>query len=629
MISLRSFSACCTLSIFTPLIFTPFFFASRGEAADFHFPAQLPDHPRLFLTAAKEEEIKNRSKTDPFLARQLEALLEKAGKMLHEGVTVHRIPDGKRLLAQSRRSLERTSTFAFAYRMTDDRKYLDAALEEMLAVCRFRDWNPSHYLDTAEMATAVGLGYDWLHGSIPEKAREEIRSALVRFAMDTGADCYEKQHWWTSVKNNWNEVCNAGLTIGALAVADEERELAERIVSHALASIPNGLKGYSPDGAYPEGPGYWSYGATYTGLMIMALKDVFNDDFGLTAAEGLNVTGDYFMGTIAPGHRFYNYADGGEGVDLTPMMFVLSRCYQRPDYALWFRDAVTKHKAFASGRFAVFRAIWYDSEGTVSDFAETPLARTYRGIQDIVTMRTAWDDPNAAFLGFKAGDNRANHGHLDIGSFVYDVDGERWASDLGGDDYNMPGYFGKQRWEYYRLNNLSHNTLVIGDRLQNPAAACRIVAFVTDTGIARAVADMTEAYRGQLRSARRCATLMKDRSLMIEDRLEGVRETVRWAMMTRADIAIDGKKAVLTRGNKAIVVELTSDEAGAFAIVSVIPPTERENRNKGYSMLAAFAKPKDERVTIRVVMKPGEREEGRGEREGMRTSGHTRFSRLD
>ncbi|MDR2438215.1 MAG: heparinase II/III family protein [Planctomycetaceae bacterium] len=588
-------------------IFSDQFVGHFVTAADLKFPPKLPEHPRLFLTKQRETEIKEQTKTDLFLDRQVKELLQKAERVKKDLLTDYRIPDGKRLLGQSRRSLERTTVLAFAYRITGNKEYADIAIEEMLAVCRFKDWNPSHYLDTAEMATAVGIGYDWLYEVIPVEKRTEIKNAILKHALKTGFSIYEKGGWWVKSNNNWNEVCNAGLTIGALAIADEEPQIAEKIVANAVTSLPNGLTAYKPDGAYPEGPGYWAYGASFTGLMLTALKDVFGNDFDLLKTEGLDITGDYYMGIIGVNYRSFNYADAGDKADPSPMMYVLSHFYNRSDYAFWLRTFLERQNQFSRGRLAVFHAVWYNSQGTDIDFAKTPLARKYRGIQDVCTMRTAWNDPNAAFLGFKAGNNRANHGHLDIGSFVYEVNGIRWAVDLGADNYNMPGYFGKQRWDYYRLNNRSHNTLVIGNKIQNPSANCKLIEFEPyEEGqiVARAVADITAAYTGQVRSAKRTATLQKDGSAVIEDVLEGVTEPVRWGMMTGANIEINNKTAILSQNKKQLRIEIVSDEVRQFETVSVAPPTEQEKPNKGFSMLAAVATPQNGNISIRVLLKP-------------------------
>src|SRR6185436_3671178 len=102
------------------------------------------------------------------------------------------------------------------------------------------------------------------------------------------------------------------------------------------------------------------------------------------------------------------------------------------------------------------------------------------------------------FAAFKAGDNQANHSHLDLGSFVLDALGVRWAVDLGADNYNLPGYFGEQRWNYYRLRAEGQNTLVINPGAgpdQDSSAASRIVRFEMSDERSFAIADLTPAYK--------------------------------------------------------------------------------------------------------------------------------------
>ena len=50
-------------------------------------------------------------------------------------------------------------------------KYLHLAETEMLAIYSFSDWNPSHFLDVAEMTMVVSIGYDLLFNSLPANSK--------------------------------------------------------------------------------------------------------------------------------------------------------------------------------------------------------------------------------------------------------------------------------------------------------------------------------------------------------------------------------------------------------------------------------------------------------------------------
>ncbi len=218
-------------------------------------------------------------------------------------------------------------------------------------------------------------------------------------------------------------------------------------------------------------------------------------------------------------------------------------------------------------------------------------------------MRSDWNDENAVYVGFKGGDNRANHGHLDIGSFVLDAGGVRWATDLGSDNYNLPGYFGSQRWSYYRLNNRSHNTLVVDDKLQNARAISRIVGFYSSPERAATIVDMTDAYAGQVESAKRGIELVNRSAVHVRDELTGVSGEVRWGMVTPAAITLDGGKAILKQRDKTLVVELLSPTDATFEIMSTDPPTAAEKSNQGTRMLAVRVRPnQDKSVSISVTM---------------------------
>ncbi|MFX4478063.1 heparinase II/III family protein, partial [Acinetobacter baumannii] len=80
---------------------------------------------------------------------------------------------------------------------------------------------------------------------------------------------------------------------------------------------------------------------------------------------------------------------------------------------------------------------------------------------------TSWTDPNATYFAMKGGDNTAHHGHLDLGTFVLDSDGVRWAIQPGMENYDLPGYFDMKggasapRWQYYRTRTAGQNTPLV------------------------------------------------------------------------------------------------------------------------------------------------------------------------
>ena len=143
----------------------------------------------------------------------------------------------------------------------------------MLAVARFTDWNPSHFLDVAEMTTGMAIGYDWLFSNLQPESRSLIKKAILEKGINQSK--VGDYNGWLRSKNNWNQVCNTGMVYGALALQEDYPELANEIINRAYETISLPMEEYQPDGAYPEGYGYWGYGTTYNVLFLSAVEKVF------------------------------------------------------------------------------------------------------------------------------------------------------------------------------------------------------------------------------------------------------------------------------------------------------------------------------------------------------------------
>jgi len=551
-----------------------------------------PEHPRLIAMADAVPRVKKLIAEHPRAGDIYEKVRRRADGYLKAKPVEYRLI-GPRLLHVSREVVQRVYTLATVYRIEGDRRYARRAIEELLVVSAFKDWHPSHFLDTAEMTHAVAVGYDWLFDELTEEERASIRRAIVEKGLRQAEPYYDNNRWWARTHHNWNQVCNGGITLGALAVADQQPKLAAKIVREACLSVQIAMREFAPDGACVEGPGYWNYATRYNVYMLAGLETALGTDFGLSTHEGFSVTGDFPIHALGPTRRAFNFADAGDRQREAAQLFWLARRFDRPFYAWYEREYI--------GGDSPLHLWWFDPRGEPPE--DLPTARHFRRA-DVVMMRSRWGDPRAVFVGFKGGSNAVNHSHLELGTFVLDADGQRWAVDLGADNYNLPAYFGSKRWTYYRLATEGQNTLVIDGKNQNPKAAAPIVTFRAGPERSCAVADLSAAYAGQAESVLRGIVLLGGRQVVVQDEIRGAAGSeIAWQMHTRAEIDVDGRRATLRRGDETLRAVIVEPEDTTFTVALATPP-EPQNPNRGVRKLVVRLPGRERTLRLVVALVP-------------------------
>lgn len=142
---------------------------------------KMPDHPRILWFEEEINPLVQEISKEAQWLKIHQAILSESDKMLSLP-TLERIQIGKRLLDKSRECLKRVFYLSYSYNVTSDLKYLERAEKELLKVSNFTDWNPSHFLDVAEMTMAVSIGYDWLFKHLSDHSRSIIREAILKKA---------------------------------------------------------------------------------------------------------------------------------------------------------------------------------------------------------------------------------------------------------------------------------------------------------------------------------------------------------------------------------------------------------------------------------------------------------------
>ncbi len=515
----------------------------------------LPDHPRILWLAGEEKQIYDKIAANTVLADLHQEILKESDKIIALPV-LERKQIGRRLLSVSREALRRIFYLSYSFRMTEESKYVKRAAEELMSVCSFSDWNQSHFLDVGEMTMAVAIGYDWLSHTFSPDLKNLVKNALISKGLSPSF--HPKDSWFLTATNNWNQVCNAGMTFGALAVYEDVPDLSFHIIERAIESIRIPMKDYAPDGAYPEGYGYWDYGTSFNVLFLSALEKVFKTDFQLSSAPGFMHTGSYYEHMVAPSGRPYNYADAGIGAGLTPAMFWFAQKTNDPSL-LWMEKMFMgnkKNKGYLKNRLLPALMIWAADLSVDQIPAPKELTWTGQGVTPVSLMRTSWTDSDALFLGIKGGTASSNHAHMDAGSFIMEAHGVRWAMDFGMQNYESleskgVALWGRaqdaQRWDVFRYNNLAHNTLTVDNSYHRVKGYAPIESATTNPAFMSAVTDLSTVFEGQLAGVKRGAAIVDKGYVLIQDEIKTLAKdetTVRWTMLTSAQVKMIGKNRI-------------------------------------------------------------------------------------
>ncbi len=548
------------------------------------------EQPRLVLNADIEKTLRSKLQSDPVVKNIYEAIRLNA-ESIFDKPFLERIKIGRRLLSVSREMLYRINMLGMVYRIEKDPRILERIDGEVKAVCSFTDWNPSHYLDVGEMSMAVAFALDWTAGDLPKSTIDMAIAALIEKGIQPSYNTAKGSNTgWINGNNNWNQVCNGGMIAASIAIAEHDPKLATATIKRALDGLPHALDEYGPDGVYPEGSTYWGYGTVFSVVTNAMLESAFGTDFGLGDYPAFKESALFRVLMNAPSGWYYNFADCGdkrsENGDITLAWFAS----KTGDEIFFERDRLMR----SPRQMGTLRRL--DGAGLVwlaqyenTKKSELPQAWKGEGSNPIAVFTGGSSDPNGYYFGGKGGRGTVNHGNMDGGSFIFELNDERWVIDPGNQSYNDLEKEGfdlwnksqdSQRWTLLNKGNFGHSTLTVNDELHVVDGKATIIDFIEGEQ-PQVTFDLTPTFEGQLKSAKRTFTKDSDVSLIIEDRVEMIEstETITWQLITTMDVAITAKGATLSKPEsssvnsaKSLFVENLSHGDIQMNVVSLDPP---------------------------------------------------------
>ena len=565
-----------------------------------------PAHPRLLANKDDFDRIRNHLEEEPY-ATWYENVKRQADELLTQPPAEF-ILQNRELIVVCRIVKDRILRLGMMWQMTNDAKYAERAWQELEAVSNFPNWNPQHFLDVGEMTFGVSIGYDWLYDYWSSERKEMLKNTILKHGINVTMPFMRTRTGNTQSTNNWNGVCIGGVGTGAIVLFEEEPELCAEYISIAIEVMPKAIAEMYPDGVYPEGLTYWDFGTRYTVYFMTGMDYTFGTNYGLTDIEGFKESGDFILYASSPSWQTFTFSDAGGQVD-GPQLYWMARKFNKPQYS-YFQYQATGDKG------DVLDLVWYDGDYyKTPEELEMPLDRFFDGETGVAAFRNSWEDKNALYVAVKAGDNQSSHGDIDIGTFVLDSEGMRWAVELSAESYDSPGYWTSNseeagRWTYYKKRAEGQNTLVINPDQwagQDVFAKDRIERFETGDGGGFAVVDMSNAYNKNAVSAKRGVKMYDGRSkILIQDELDLKNKSeVWWFMQAAGDMqVINGGRAVLmSSGAKRMKVSLITP--GTFQIMPRNPlPTSPASSSVNNGLKLAIHLTDVTKTTIGVVFEP-------------------------
>ena len=436
-------------------------------------------HPRVFLTQAEIDDLKKKTQSQSEL---WQAVVSRVRALSLEPPK----PPAEERRVQNEVGIG-IAEAAFVYKITGDKKYLEAAKKYMDAAVSYDVWGYSYNKPNVDLAAGhllygMGWAYDLLYHDLTDAERAKYRNKLVKQARLLHDFFKPKSGKTYAYSQNHTFIPISGLAVTAYALYDELPEAREwAAISRAI--FDRVLATYSEDGYYYEGMEYWIFSTPWlvhymdahlhaTGENLyestpgMRFAHKFVAHITLPGAEFNFDFGDIYAGPVTrsrKGDDYFRERINGRFRTNYNILFNLANRYGNAE-AQGVADWLKSKGQVNAEEFWTF--IWYNPRIKTIPISEQPAFHYFKD-HEVVFWRSSWKDDATAFA-FKAGPPEGHaatskislfpdwrlssgHAHPDAGSFIIWSGGKYLTGDSG--------YAGVPMTEH-------HNTVVVGGKGQ-------------------------------------------------------------------------------------------------------------------------------------------------------------------
>ncbi len=545
-------------------------------------------HPRLLLNRNDFEALRWNYENDTTYKRIADKIIATADQLYDTDPEKYVWDDQMRMLITAEKLLDKFRYWGYAYQITGDSKYSERAYREFEAAAKFPDFNTAHIIDAGEALAAFAFGYDWLYDGYNKEQKEFILNHFYQKAyipLSSGlygglTSSSNGTYGWKSFKQgtNFNAIINGGLMCASVAFMEYNPEYCADVISNSLKSAEYFMEEMMPDGGDSESLPYWNFAMQYIIYITEASNKALGTCYGIDNFQGFKNTIDYAIAAIGTA-GINNYHDSGITAVNANRYSYDTFAYLGKKFNNSLALAMRAYDVMNDYSVGFFDVLYYNRD-YMMNYRERLKNENYvkkiSGTELFSVMSSCDKSDNALYFSTHFGTTSGYHAHNDTGTFVLDMLGERWADDLGADNYLLQNEQGFSSQQLYRYRTEGHNTFTINNNSDFNQLANQFVTIdqsVQNESSAYMVADTSDIY-SDIKSMQMGYYIGDNKSTlkMRAEMIPSQDSEIYWFMHTRAQIDILNHTAYLTQNEKRIKLEfLCSDPQAEISVMEAKP----------------------------------------------------------
>ena len=427
---------------------------------------RIKAHPYLFYTAERVQHVKERMRTDTMMSRAWNEIKNNVESAIAGG------KGGK------------IEDFSFAYRMTGDKKYAEAAKKLLLQLARRAAWDGmddrtprwNAGLATGHTDFLAAIAFDAIYDYLTKEERLQIAEDIVKLGIQPAIGDWistdTRLHSLNSMGHNWWSAIVHEAGIASLAVMSEIPEAkgwARDVLNSSTewfafsgSVLENKIPTFDRDGGFYESVSYANYGVSEYLLFRLAWTNAFSS-IKMPYDAILEKTMDWFINASYPnneGLMSLNFGDSSPFANGDkPVKLMIALGFSKERY-YWYLRQTSKGLFREDMSVNTPMGLMYTPDKiTTLQTPDLPTSAIYKDM-GWAMLRSSWNN-NATMLGIKSG-YTWNHSHADAGSFVLYHKGKNLLVDGGDVNYALPEY------SDYFVRSEAHNVMMFNGKAQEP-----------------------------------------------------------------------------------------------------------------------------------------------------------------